>query len=94
MKNTIPTYAERINMIAAALAEAAVPYEIHEIYEGWQLRFGWCYGDVAVHDYTYGAKSGYVETYKFPWDDGDVSMLTPEEAAERIIALCDEWTNS
>lgn len=92
--STIPTYAERINIIAASLAEACVPYEINECYEGWQLRFWWCKGDVAVHDGTYGAAQGYVETYQFPWDEGDVSILSPEEAAERIIALCDEWSNS
>jgi hypothetical protein len=26
-----------------------------------------------------------VETYQFPWDEGDVSVLTPEECAKRII---------
>lgn len=80
------TYAERIVKIAAALdaAEVPVPYTICQCYEGWQLRFPWCKGDIAVHDGTYGAPAGKVESYQFSWDNGDVTSLTVEEAVRRI----------
>jgi hypothetical protein len=78
-------YAERIVTIAASLDRAGIPYSIHSIYEGWQLRFPWCAGDIAVHDGTYGAKTDKVESYQFPWDEGDVSVLMVGEAIEKII---------
>lgn len=79
-------YAERIARIAHLLAEMGVPYTVHSIWNGAQLRFPWSCGDVACHAGTYGSRDGYVETYEFSWDKGDVSMLTPEEAAARIAA--------
>lgn len=79
------TYAERIITIAAALDRAGVPYTIHRIYEGWQLRFPWDKGDIAVHDGTYGAKHDKVESYEFPWDNDGVSVLSVEEAIQKII---------
>ena len=38
-----------------------------------------------MHSYTIGAGKDFVETYKFPWDCGDVSSLSPENAAIKII---------
>lgn len=80
------TYAERILTIAAALdaAEIPVPYTVCPCYEGWQLRFPWCKGDIAVHDGTYGANAGKVESYQFWWDGDDVTTLTVDEAIRRI----------
>lgn len=80
------TYAEIIIRIAAALdaADTPIPYTICPCWEGWQLRFPWCEGDVAVHDGTYGARANKVETYRFPWDRDDVSCLTIDEAITRI----------
>lgn len=80
------TYAERIDLIATCLSRLQIPFTRNELYGGWQLRFPWTCGDVAVHDHTHGAKRGMVETYEFPWDEDYVSELTPEEAADRIIA--------
>ena len=81
----MPNYAESIIIIAALLDKNEVPYSINKIWEGWQLRFPWTRGDVACHAHTYGNTTGHVETYEFPWDEGDVSMLKPEAAAEKII---------
>ena len=75
-----------INFIKIILDSLQIPCEMREIYKGYQLRFPWCSGDIAMHDGTYGAKAGDVESYEFPWDDGDVSRLTPEEATRKIIA--------
>lgn len=79
------TYAERISYIAILCETFDVPYELHELYDGMQLRFPWCEGDVACHSGTYGNEHGAVETYMFPWDDDDVSVLLPKEAALKII---------
>ena len=83
-------YEDRIDFIAICLSTMGIPYEKRPIYEGWQLLFPWTCGDVAVHDGTYGAKCGMMETYEFPWDEDDVSELTPEEAADRIITYWEQ----
>ena len=81
------SYKERIQFIAAVLTFLSIPYEMRPLYEGWQLIFPWCDGDVACHRGTYEQANGMVETYQFPWDDDDVSVLTPTEAAIKIVSL-------
>ena len=44
-------------------------------------------GRKSCHETTYGSNYGYVETYRFPWDDDDTSMLMPEEAVDKIVQL-------
>lgn len=85
--NAIKTdeYMDRINTIAQICAEHGVPYVTRKLWEGGQIRFPWCAGDVACHDAIYGYNDGMVESYEFPWDEGDVSVLTPEEAGARIV---------
>lgn len=80
------TYENAINTVIGLLIQHNVPFTVHSIWDGLQLRFPWCDGDVACHKGTYGANHGMVETYELPWDDGDVTMLTPEAAAYRLIA--------
>jgi hypothetical protein len=75
-----------INFIKTILDSLQIPCEMRKLYEGYQLRFPWCEGDIAMHDGTYGAKAGDVESYCFPWDNEDVTRLKPEEAARKIIA--------
>lgn len=80
------TYKERIDLIATCLSRLNIPFEMRSLYEGWQILCPWAdNADVAAHDGTYGTARGMVESYGFPWDEGDVSVLTPEEAADRII---------
>ena len=86
------TYKQRIDFISSILSLLGIPYTVLPIWEGWQLRFPWCIGDVACHDGTYGSASGMVESYEFPWDEGDVSVLTPQEATIKIIAYYNEKT--
>ena len=86
MKN----YYERISFIKNILDSLHIPCSMNELWEGYQLRFPWCEGDVAAHEGTYENRYGKVESYCFPWDDDDVSVLTPEEAAIKIIALYNE----
>lgn len=87
MKNK---YFSPIYTIISILNRYNIPHELYDCYEGFQIRFNWCDGDVACHNTTYGADNGYVETFRFPWDNDDVSMLKPKEAAEKI---CNYYKN-
>lgn len=80
------TYAERICTIAEGLDKNSIPYSINHLYEGWQLRFPWSEGDIACHRGTYESEQDKVESYCFSWDEDDVSVLTCEEAIEKITA--------
>lgn len=81
------TYLERIISIAETLARWNVPHEVKEsvFVCGFGITFPWCDGDVCCNDMTYGNDCDMVETYRFPWDKGDVSVMYPYEAACRII---------
>lgn len=92
-KNINYNYAKNIMIIAEALAAMEVPFSLNRIYDGMQLRFSWCNGDVACHYGTYGSDEGYVETFEFPWDDGDVTKMKPYEAIAHILNLFAETSN-
>lgn len=79
-------YKERILYIANICTSQNIPFSINTIFDGWQIRFPWCVGDIACHFYTHGAADGLVESYRFPWDGDDTSALTPEEAASKVAA--------
>ena len=79
-------YNEIISAMSDRLDVYHIPHTVHDCWEGAQIRFPWCNGDVAIHDNTYGHAEGYVESYQFPWDNDDVSMLDPEEAIAKIVA--------
>ena len=83
------TYTERIEYMAKIFDEEDVPYTMNSIFDGAQLRFPWCEGDVVAHSGVEWEDHGIVESYCFPWDDGDVTKLTPNGMADRIIALYD-----
>lgn len=93
MMKTNKEYYQRITFIADALDELNVPYVLKLCYEGAQLRFPWCEGDVACHAGTYGSDCGFVESYQFPWDDDDVSMLSPQEFIEKVYHFYQEKTS-
>lgn len=79
------TYEERIDAIASYCDLYNVPYTTNPIWNGKQIRFPWCTGDVACHEFTYGTDIDKVESYCFPWDNEDVTVLSVEEAAGLII---------
>ena len=79
------TYFEIIHFMEDCFDFCEVPYERNECWDGFQLRFPWSVGDVAINSYTYGASCGRVETFHFPWDDGDVTSMTPMEAVYKIV---------
>lgn len=81
-------YYSQILIIALNCLAEKIPFEIKKIWEGWQIVFPWAdHADVAIHDGTFGHDSLQVESYKFPWDEGDVSVLEPFEAFELIREL-------
>ena len=85
-------YYETICAIAVFCLLAEIPFEVRPIFDGWQIIFRWADGaDFALHSGTYGNKSLLVEGYKFPWDDGDVTMMTQSEACVRIYDLYEEY---
>lgn len=67
-----------------------IPYEgPDKLYEGQQIQFNWCDGDVICHFWSRGGNVGLLETMGFKTDNDDVSgNLTPFEALEIILH---EW---
>lgn len=51
---------------------------------GFQVLFEGFEGDVILHDRSYGNNLGLWETYRFPWDYGDVSTHTAEELVDLL----------
>lgn len=58
-----------------------IPYILRPLYDGFQWRFNWCGGDIIIHEGSYRNKEGYLESYNFPWDMDDVSVMTPYDMA-------------
>lgn len=62
-----------------------IPFSFAPLYDGGQWTFpAYPNGDVAIHSGTYHSDEGYLESYGMPWDEGDVSVETPEEMALRV----------
>ena len=79
-------YSQAIGKVMAALVRDEVPFYIVPAFDGYQLRFPWTDGDVICHSGSYGHHGGFVETYHFPWDGDDVSMLDGWQTGEMISA--------
>ena len=79
-----PLYKATIDKLAAELDTYSVPYTRNRIFDGEQLRFPWCEGDVVCHGGSYGSNNSQVESYHFPWDDDDVTKLQVSDAASLI----------
>ena len=82
-----PKYAMTILRLASKLSNKSIPYTLDVIWDGLQIRFPWSNGDLVCHFGSYGNEEECVESYCCPWDDGDVSCLTIEEALDNIV----EW---
>lgn len=80
------TYANSILSIAKACEKSNIPYEIHELYEGYQITFPWCEGDIVAHAAVYGAENDQVESMHFPWDRDDVSAMSTDAMIALIFA--------
>ena len=80
----IMNYQKTIADIFDTLRAYGIPCNKEKLWNGFAIRFPWCDGDVAMHSGTYGNSMGHVESYKFSWDEGDVTHMTPEKAVEFI----------
>lgn len=87
-------YVNNILAIANALSERKIPYTIHPLYDGLQLRFPWTKGDIVCHGFSYGCNHRCVESYNFPWDKedefDDVTCLALDDAFNKIAELYTE----
>lgn len=86
MKNL---YHERILDLVIALSKNKVPCYVMPLYDGYKVTFPWCDGDVIAHSGMLGyGEYGYsVESFGFPWDEGDVTLLEVKEAADLITSF-------
>ena len=74
---------------AAYLSLWNIPHELRLVYgTGAQLVFRWANGaDCVCHEFSIGHEKSLVESYGFPWDNGDVSVFTPYEFAVKVKDL-------
>lgn len=79
-------YFERIADLVLALSDNGVPCHVEDLYDGYKVTFPWCCGDVIAHSGMLGGgECGYtVESFGFPWDEGDVTLLDIQEAVDLI----------
>lgn len=83
------TYFATTTALLNELADRGFPAQLFAIHDGFQLRFPWYEeGDVACHSGT----GGVLESYGFPWDDGDVTRDTMDSFVHLLIALYNEVT--
>ena len=68
-----------------------IPYRVRPLFDGFQWLFDWCGGDVVIHEGSHMSKSGYFESYNFPWDMGDISVMTPIDMAACIHTLYEDF---
>lgn len=90
--NTI--YRTAIEELVFHLDIMLVPHgeiETMEVSHGYQIHFPWTAGDVAINDWTYHSDDGYVESWRFKFDDGDVTFKMPAEMAALVKAEYIEW---
>lgn len=81
---TTKDFAKTIFSISLELSVLGVPNTIEECWDGCKISFPWCEGNIAMHSWTHGSEDGCVESYKFPWDEGDATILHPETAVKFI----------
>lgn len=83
--NTNPIYAMPILALSSCLEEMEIPHTTNPIWDGYQIRFPWCNGDLICHGFSYGHSAGHVESYGFPWDEGGVTELTISKAFVKVV---------
>lgn len=83
--NTNPIYAMPILALSSCLEEMGIPHTTNPLWDGYQIRFPWCDGDMVCHNFSYGHSAGHIESYCFPWDEGDVTELTISEAFVKVV---------
>lgn len=77
-------YFERISKLVLTLSDNKVPCNVENCYDGYKVTFPWCKGDVIAHSGMLGGGEYGVESFGFPWDEGDVTLLGTTEAVYLI----------
>ena len=79
-------YFKRIADLVLTLADNGIPSHVEDLYDGFKVTFPWCNGDVIAHSgMLCGGNYAYtVESFGFPWDEGDVTLLDVQEAIDLI----------
>ena len=71
------------------LAECGFPAQLAPCGDGWKLLFPWYEdGDIACNSMT----CGRLESYGFPWDDGDVTADTADNFRWKLAELWEKVT--
>lgn len=71
------------------LAEHGYPAQLVPSLDGWKILFPWYTdGDIACNSAT----GGYLESYGFPWDNGDVTVDTAEGFCHRLLPVWNKAT--
>lgn len=82
------TYGKLRRRINHKLVKAGIEFSYSTLFNGYQWHFK-CYpdGDAVIHFGSYGNYKGHVETMGFPWDEGDVTEMTPDELVDWLLEL-------
>lgn len=86
-----PEYAKPILALANLCTMEKIPHSINTIHDGLQIRFPWNDGDIVCHFFSYGHEYGDVESCNCPWDEGDVTRLTVEDAIINLVSWYKEY---
>lgn len=78
---------ELINALSNLLTAYQIPHNVHQgPADGWQITFDWCDGDIICS----WASFHILESYCFPWDEGDITRTNPDEMARLICGYYKE----
>lgn len=79
------SYANDRRKLNRKLKKAGIEYSWEKLYDGYAWRFPkFPGGDAAIHSGTYGNRCGCFETYRMPWDNGDVTVLSADELIQKL----------
>ena len=85
MTNYFTTILQMLNH----LADHGYPSQLRPCRDGWQLVFPWFEdGDITCNSAT----GGQLESYGFPWDEGDVTRDTMDGFRHRLSVLWEQVT--
>ena len=80
------SYEKTRDIFNELLDRFGIEYTCRNHHNGYQWYFpAFPSGDIICCDGSYHADKGYVESYGFPWDDGDVSTMLPQEMILYLI---------
>lgn len=77
-------FSDALTEFVTGLIELNIPFKFHPHGNGGQIVFPWTDGDFIICAGSIGCGRGMLESYGFPWDDGDVTSMTAFDALEKI----------